>query len=143
MYAYNNRHRNPCKYNAMLLSPNVCVFRNIKDELLDEPFQVSVITIPALNKNGGARNIPQKVIDEVMKERLENMLVTAAYFGYKNLVLGAWGCGAFGHNPQVVAKYFYEVLIEKKFASHFQKIIFAILDRGEKKNFKAFKEVFR
>ena len=142
MYAYNNRHRNPCKYNAMILSPNVCVFRNIKDELIDKPFQVSVITIPALNKNGGARNIPQKVIDEVMKNRLENMLVTAAHFGYKNLVLGAWGCGAFGHNPQVVAKYFYEVLIEKKFASLFKKIIFAILDRDEKKNFKAFKEVF-
>lgn len=142
MYGYNNRHRNPCKYNAMILSPNVCVFRDIKDELLDEPFQVSVITIPALNKNGGARNIPQEKIDEVMKERLKNMFVAAAHFGYKNLILGAWGCGAFGHDPEIVAKYFYEVLIDEKFASYFEKIVFAILDRGEKKNFRAFQKVF-
>ena len=26
MYGYNNRHKNPCKYNAMIISPNVCVF---------------------------------------------------------------------------------------------------------------------
>ena len=142
MYAYNNRHRNPCKYNAMIISPNVCVFRDIKDELLDEPFLTSVITIPALNKNGGARNIPQEKIDDVMKERLRNMFTAAAYFGYKNLILGAWGCGAFGHNPETVAKYFYEVLIDEKFASYFEKIIFAILDRGKKKNLTAFQEVF-
>ena len=142
MYAYNNRHRNPCKYNAMILSPNVCVFRNIKDELLDEPFLTAVITIPALNKNGGARNIPQNVIDDDMKERLKNMFTAAANFGYKNLILGAWGCGAFGHNPETVAKYFYEVLIDEKFASYFEKIIFAILDRGKKKHLTAFQEVF-
>ena len=44
MYAYNNCHRNPCKYNAMIISPNVCVFRNVKDEFLADPFKVSVIT---------------------------------------------------------------------------------------------------
>ena len=142
MYAYNNRHRNPCKYNAMILSPNVCVFRNIKDELLDEPFHTSVITVPALNKNGGAKNIPQNIIDDVMKDRLKNMFVVAANYGYKNLILGAWGCGAFGHDPNIVAKYFYEILIDEDFASYFEKIIFAILDRGEKKNLKAFQEIF-
>ena len=143
MYAYNNRHKNPCKYNAMILSPNVCVFRNVKDEFLADPFKVSVITIPALNKNGGARNIPQEVIDEVMKERLKSMFITAAHFGYKNLILGAWGCGAFGHDPRIVAKYFYEVLIKENFATYFEKIVFAILDRGEKKNLIAFQEIFQ
>ena len=143
MYAYNNRHRNPCKYNAMILSPNVCVFRNVKDEFLDDPFKVSVITIPALNKNGCAKNIPQNVIDEVMKERLKSMFITAAHFGYKNLILGAWGCGAFGHDPRIVAKYFYEVLIKENFATYFEKIVFAILDRGEKKNLIAFQEIFQ
>ena len=143
MYAYNNRHKNPCKYNAMILSPNVCVFRNVKDEFLDDPFKVSVITIPALNKNGCAKNIPQNVIDEVMKERLKSMFITAAHFGYKNLILGAWGCGAFGHDPRIVAKYFYEVLIKENFATYFEKIVFAILDRGEKKNLIAFQEIFQ
>lgn len=142
MYGYNNRHKNPCEYNAMILSPNVCVFRDIKDEFLDEPFTTAVVTIPALNKNGGAKNIPQGTINEIMVSRLRNLLATAAYYGYKNLVLGAWGCGAFGHEPKTVAEYFYEVIIYKEFGMYFDKIIFAILDRGAKRNLKAFQSVF-
>lgn len=142
MYAYNARHRNPCKYNAMILSPNVCVFRNIKDEFLDEPFSTAVITVPAPNKNGRAKNIPQDVIDEVMVSRLRNLFATAIHYGYKNLVLGAWGCGAFGHDPKRVAEYFYGVLIHEEFGSYFDKIVFAILDGGAKRNLKAFQEIF-
>lgn len=142
MYAYNGRHRNPCNYNAMILSPNVCVFRDIKDEFLDEPFTTGVVTIPALNKNGGAKNIPQGAIDEIMVSRLRNLFATAAYYGYKNLVLGAWGCGAFGHEPKTVAKYFHEVIIYKEFGMYFDKIIFAILDRDGNRNLKAFQEIF-
>lgn len=142
VYSYNNRHRNPCKYNAMILSPNVCVFRDIKDEFLAEPFLTSVVTVPALNKNGGAKNIPQNIIDDVMKFRLRNMFAAAVHYGYKNLVLGAWGCGAFGHAPETVADYFYSMLIDEAFGSYFDKIIFAILDRGAKRNLKAFQSVF-
>ena len=142
MYAYNNRHRDSRKYNSMIISPNVCVFRNLKDELLDEPFLTAVVTIPAPNKKGGARNIPQDDIDAVMKYRLKNMFAAAAHFGYKNLVLGAWGCGAFGHDPEVVSKYFYELLIDENFGSYFDEIVFAVLDKGEKKNFEAFRATF-
>lgn len=142
MYAYNGRHRNPCKYNAMILSPNVCVFRDIKDKLLDEPFSTAVITVPALNKNGRAKNIPQNVIDEVMVSRLRNLFVTAAHYGYKNLILGAWGCGAFGHDPERVADYFCYVLFHEDFGAYFDEIVFAILDSGEKRNLNAFQEVF-
>lgn len=142
MYGYNNRHRNPCKYNAMILSPNVCVFRDIKDEFLDEPFMTGVMTIPALNKNGGAKNIPERIIDDVMVSRLRNMFAVAVHYGYRNLVLGAWGCGAFGHEPEIVAKYFFSVLIHEEFGAYFDKIVFAILDRGAKRNLKAFQEIF-
>ena len=142
MYDYNNRHRNPCMYNAMILSPNVCVFRDIKDEFLDEHFTTAVITVPALNKNGEAKNIPQSIVDEVMASRLRNMFSAAAHFGYKNLILGAWGCGAFGHEPKTVAGYFYGLLISEEFATYFDKIVFAILDKGEQRNFKAFQEIF-
>jgi uncharacterized protein (TIGR02452 family) len=142
MYGYNNRHKNPCKYNAMIISPNVCVFRDIKDEFLAEPFTTAVVTIPALNKNGGAKNIPQNIVDDVMKFRLRNMFVAAIHYGYKNLVLGAWGCGAFGHDPETVADYFYSLLIDEEFGAYFDKIIFAILDRGAKRNLKAFQSAF-
>ena len=142
MYDYNNLHRNPCKYNAMILSPNVCVFRDINDELLKKPFATSVITIPALNKNGDSRNIPQDTIDEVMKNRLRSMFITAAHFEYKNLILGAWGCGAYGNDPETVAEYFCELIFDEHFERFFDKIVFAIFDRGEKRNLKAFRKVF-
>ena len=142
MYDYNNLHRNPCKYNAMILSPNVCVFRDINDELLKKPFPTSVITIPALNKNGDSKNIPQDTIDEVMKSRLRNMFITAAHFEYKNLILGAWGCGAYGNDPETVAEYFCELIFDEHFERFFDNIVFAIFDRGEKRNLKAFRKVF-
>jgi len=64
------------------------------------------------------------------------------YYDYKDLVLGAWGCGAFGHNPYRVANYFYQLLFEEGYRFCFEYIIFAIYDKGEKKNFNAFSEVF-
>ena len=38
----------------------------------------------------------------------------AAWYGYRNLVLGAWGCGAFGHDTETVAGYFYKLFFEGK-----------------------------
>ena len=34
------------------------------------------------------------------------MLRTARANGYRNLVLGAWGCGAFQNEPENIAKTF-------------------------------------
>jgi len=57
MYDYNNRRKNACDSDYMILSPHVCVFRNLHDDFLDEPFLTSVITIPAPNRNGAAREV--------------------------------------------------------------------------------------
>ena len=142
MYDYNCSHDLPCASDYMIISPNVCVFRDIKDNFLDEPFTTSVITIPAPNRNGAAANIPQEEIDEIMKNRLRKMFAVAIHYDYKNLILGAWGCGAFGNNPNTVAKYFYDLLFEEDFCYSFDEIIFAIYDRNEKKNYYAFAELF-
>lgn len=142
MYDYNHIHDEDCYSDYMTISPNVCVFRNIKDNFLDVPFTTSVITVPAPNRNGAAKNVPQEKLDEIMKNRLRKMFAVATHYGYKNLVLGAWGCGAFGHNPHTVAKYFHELLFDESYRYAFNEIIFAIYDRGEKKNYHAFDETF-
>lgn len=143
MYEYNLTHNKHCYSDYMIISPNVCVFRDVKYKFLNEPALTSVITVPAPNRRGAAKNVSQKNLDRIMKSRLRKMFAAAVHCGYKNLVLGAWGCGAFGHNPDTVAKYFYEVLCEENFGSSFEKIIFAIYDKGEGKNFNAFAEVFK
>jgi uncharacterized protein (TIGR02452 family) len=46
------------------------------------------------------------------------------------LVLGAWGCGVFRNDPAVVADVF-AGLLEDGFAAAFDRVTFAVLDRGE------------
>lgn len=140
MYQYNQENLDPLDSDYMLLSPNVCVFRDEENNLLDEPYHTAVFTIPAPNKRGRAALVSQLKIDVVMKDRLRKFFYAAAYSGYRNLVLGAWGCGAFGHDAETVAGYFYDILITENFAELFDTIIFAIL-HGEKK-IAAFRKVF-
>ena len=140
MYCYNNQNTSPLGSDYMLLSPNVCVFRDHLNNLLVEPYLVSVFTIPAPNKNGRAKYVEQMEIDVVMKERLRKFLMTAARNNYSTLVLGAWGCGAFGHDARTVAKYFYDLFFEEKFCQFFETVVFAILNSKDKIN--DFAEVF-
>lgn len=140
MYHYNRRNSSPVDSDYMLLSPNVSVFRNKELELLPEPFNVSVITIPAPNKNGRARNVQQDILDKVMMNRIRKMFWAAARYGYRNLVLGAWGCGAFGHDTATVASYFYKILIDEKYNMLFDTVAFAILN--DERKIDAFASVF-
>lgn len=142
MYKYNCTHPAPIPSEYMLLSPEVCVFRDGKSDFLQQPYHVSVITLPAPNKRGMAMLTSQKTIEKVMKERIRMMFAIAATHKYKTLVLGAWGCGAFGHDAKQVARYFKEVLIDEKYSGLFDVVIFAILGSGKNKNMQCFKEVF-
>ena len=142
MYDYNQTHNKHLYSDYMIISPNVCIFRDIKDQFLDVPALTSVITVPAPNRNGAAQRVPQEMIDTAMKSRLKKMFAVSSYYGYKHLVLGAWGCGAFGNDPRTVAEYFRELLFDEGYRYLFDTIIFAIFDRGEKVNFNVFREVF-
>ena len=53
------------------------------------------------------------------------------------LILGAWGCDAFGQDPSEVANLFVEELKNHK---DIENIIFAIVDK-ESKNYRAFEQV--
>lgn len=141
MYNYNNTHRNPCDSDYMLLSPRVYVYRSFTGALLDCPFWTSVVTVPAPNKHGAASRVPQDILDDVMTERLRKMLFLAAKKGYKNLVLGAWGCGAFGNDTRKVAEYFYQLFFGADgFERFFENVVFAIL--GDEDKIEVFREVF-
>ena len=142
MYLYNNTHLSSVESDYMLYSPNVCVFRNEKCELLEEPFQVSVITLPAPNRFGAAMFATNQLIAETMTRRIRIMLRIAANHGHKNLVLGAWGCGAFGNKPEDVSGYFKKVLVDEEYGRCFDEVCFAIYGRTDGKNIKTFRERF-
>ena len=134
MYRFNNTHYIKTESDYMLLSPNVCVFRDSKLNLLDRPYEVGVITVPAPNRKKSAAHVPINELRVEMVEKIRNMLRVAVKYGYRNLVLGAWGCGAFGNDTMDVAICFYMALIDEGFGKFFNNICFAILNDEKKLN---------
>lgn len=142
MYRYNNKHLGPVESDYMLLSPEVLVFRNERCEFLETPFRAGVVTIPAPNRYGAAFFASGELIRETMMRRIRIMLRLAAKNGYRSLVLGAWGCGAFGNDPRDVAGYFYQILVEEEYGRCFDYVCFAVFGKENGQNITAFREVF-
>jgi uncharacterized protein (TIGR02452 family) len=77
-----------------------------------------------------------------MTERAHKVLATAVHHGHRRLILGAWGCGAFGIETVVMARIFHE-LLATTFATAFELVTFAITDWSEEKRFIGpFQEIF-
>lgn len=144
MYAYNYEHLNPLDSDYMVLSPIVEVFRDSEMNLISETRTIAVLTVPAPNLNGRAKEKNQEIIDECMINRIRIMLGVAYNYDYKKLTLGAWGCGAFGHDAERVAGYFYQVLFKEGYAVLFEKITFAVYDNTSSRyNYKSFAKVMQ
>lgn len=64
------------------------------------------------------------------------------------MVLGAWGCGAFGNDAKIIARLYFKALKEFSYnglsqEGLFREIYFAVLDRLEEQyNFKSFLQYF-
>lgn len=142
MYHFNNTHPNAVESDYMLYSPDVCVFRDHKYNFLEEPFSVSVITAPAPNRRGAAMLASSELIEKTFVRRIRILLAIAAEHGHKDLVLGAWGCGAFGNRPDDVSEFFRTVLIDEGFGRLFDEVCFAVYGSEEGKNYRAFKSRF-
>lgn len=142
MYHYNNTHLSAVESDYMLLSPEVCVFRDHKCELLEQPFAAAVITAPAPNRRGAALFARKKTIRDTFRRRIRIILAAAAQYGYRELVLGAWGCGAFGNQPNEVAGDFRHVIVKEKYGSAFDRIRFAVYGNPEGRNIRAFASEF-
>lgn len=142
MYHYNNTHLSAVESDYMLLSKEVYVYRDEKCVPLEEPVHVGVITLPAPNRYGAAMLASLTTIRDTMKRRIRIMLRVAMKNDYRCLVLGAWGCGAFGNHPGDVAGYFHEILVDEGYGKCFDRICFAIYGKENGRNIEAFREVF-
>ncbi|MHC5540327.1 TIGR02452 family protein [Singulisphaera rosea] len=115
---------------AMILSPGCPIFRDDDGKLLDEPQLAAFITSAAPNAGAAADNRPAELpsIPGVFRRRSEYVLALAASRGYRQLVLGAWGCGVFRNDPNVVAESFASHLCHGRCSSQFDRIVFSVLD---------------
>lgn len=131
-----------CYYtDNIIYSPSVPFFRDEHNLFLENPFTLSVITSPAPNLNGmkyGPKD--GEKYSKTLGTRICRILDIAAAHGHKTLILGAWGCGAFGNSPNLIANMFKAGLMV---TPAFEHVCFAVYDTREPTIlFDTFKQVF-
>ncbi|MFJ5259898.1 TIGR02452 family protein [Streptomyces sp. NPDC088387] len=131
-YAHHRTHRDAFYTDRVIHSPAVPVFRDDRGHLLDTPYTTAFLTSAAPNAGVIRRTTPERSteIPGALASRAERVLQVAATHGYRRLVLGAWGCGVFQNDPEMVATTF-RALLDDGFKAHFEQVTFAILDRTE------------
>ncbi len=138
--AYYSRHRNgtSCLYtDDMILSPDCPIFCDDEGALLETPHVVTFITSAAPNA-GAITPRERPLLADTLRRRAEGVLALAAMEGHEALVLGAWGCGVFRNDPEMVAGTF-AMLLRGVWAGRFRRVAFSVLDSSaEAATLKAF-----
>ena len=142
----------PIPREACLLSRGVTIFRGSEAAgyPLEEPFQVDVISsaAPAHPPLDSSNQYARWQDEDAMQMQIELILEAAHLSGCQALVLSAFGCGAFGNPPWVVARLFREALLRQ--ASQLRRVVFCILNdhnsghsHNPEGNFRPFAETFK
>ncbi|MEP0266396.1 TIGR02452 family protein [Dokdonia sp.] len=138
-----HRAMKSCMYtDGMIYSPEVPIIRKDNGELLDTPVLSSIITSAAVNTGVVKRFEIDRIdeIEEIMKRRIDKLLGLSAMMNHKTLILGAWGCGVFQNEPQMIAQLFFE-LLTTTYQGVFEKVVFSIYAKN-KKFIEAFQQEF-
>ena len=126
---------------SVVYSPAVTVFREGIDCLLmEDPYDVAVVTCAALNLNGKYPikltpdgHMPQTAID-ITRNKIQTVFRIGLTYGHDCLVLGAFGCGAVRNPRSEMARLFHEVMEEPEFKDKFRLITFSIIEDHNSKN---------
>eukprot|EP00931_Biecheleriopsis_adriatica_P056903 TRINITY_DN33749_c0_g3_i1.p1 TRINITY_DN33749_c0_g3~~TRINITY_DN33749_c0_g3_i1.p1 ORF type:complete len:425 (-),score=68.46 TRINITY_DN33749_c0_g3_i1:80-1354(-) len=109
---------------SVVYCPDIVVFRSCRSQrLLEKPFWVGVAAA-ALRSTGS---------DADIRDKVDGVLHVAGNHGHKQVVLGAWGCGAFGNDPDKIAGHMLTASLECR--AWFDHVVFAV-PHGD--NFDAF-----
>ena len=157
-YMVHRAEHYPIHNDDIIYTPDVLVFKSdtVKPELMKETdwYTVNVITCAAPNlreKPSNAFNtgdgkdaikITDKELLAIHEKRLRRILDVALNHGVETIVLGAFGCGAFMNNPNVVAQAAKTVVNEYRYA--FKNMEFAVYcSPKDDRNYRIFDRVFR
>jgi uncharacterized protein (TIGR02452 family) len=107
-YHANRADRSVLYTDHAIWSPRVPVFRDDKGSFLPKPVLSNFITIPAPNtgeylSRHGAPGRSAAKIDAVVHRRMDIIFGLARKHNVKTIILGAWGCGVFGNDPEIMA----------------------------------------
>ena len=147
-YQYNRGIGSQLGSSAVVLTPKVEIVKYRSGERLDRSVVVSVITCAAPVRRQDDYGLGPEGYRALFLTRIARMLFCAAHFGCRHLVLGAFGCGAFGNDPDMVSELFVQALRELRYDGRsegdlFREIDFAVLDNSrDRRNFNAFNDRF-
>ena len=132
-YYQANRSQDSMLYtDHIIYSPDVPWFRTRSRDDPNELYFASVITAPAPNASQAVRHGETTAsVNAKVLHRSRCILEVALNNNHKNLVLGAWGCGVFGNDPDVIAAAFKYWLESQLYCDKFNKIVFAVYDRSK------------
>lgn len=127
MYAWHEAHRDPFYTDYAIYSPDVPVFRLDSGALLDEPYRSAFITCPAVNARVALERdrTCRPAIRDAMAQRIGRVLAIAIAQNHAHIILGAWGCGAFGNDSREIAMLF-RAALAGPYRGVFASVVFAI-----------------
>ena len=138
MYAHHLEHAQGESTDWAIYSPDVPVFRTDDGKELNCPWPLSILTSAAPY----VPDVGQPKSGDLLQKRIHRVLAIAHAYGHSELVLGAWGCGAFKNDPHRTAVDFRHAL-ETDFNGLFSLIVFAITDWSTERKFLGpFRDVF-
>lgn len=131
-YIFHRSQQNFLFSDRMIWSPRVPVFKDENGDVTDTVMCVSIITSAAVNAKELQKINEAKadIIEAVMRTRIEKVLALSMAKKHRTLILGAWGCGVFGNDHEMIATLFHEAL-SGKFANCFDRIVFAVMTNNE------------
>jgi uncharacterized protein (TIGR02452 family) len=152
-YEPNRKAHNPLHTDDIIYSPGIVIVKTdeeLPERMMEDDWcQVDVITCAAPNLKppkstsykpqnaDSAEKISNEELYDLHLSRAQHILNVAAGQGVDVLILGAFGCGAFMNNPNVVASAYNDAL--KDYAKYFDVVEFAIYSTPyDSKNYKAF-----
>ena len=132
--------------NRIIYIPNVLVFKsddNVFAELLYEKDWYNIDIISCAAHNQKAYKLDYGKLEKINYIKIKAIIECAIENNIDNLILGAFGCGAFANPPQLISKIFKKILIDEEYYKYFENVHFAIFTAlNETDNLNEFQNTF-
>lgn len=133
-YEYNNSNLNRALYfNRALYSPNIIFERDGIAKKAD------VLTCAAPNYSAASKycKVDRKTNSRALRGRIHFIMSHLSDKDLDTIILGAFGCGVFGQDPNEVAEIFLDEINKTFHSNRKTKFVFAVID-ATSDNYKAF-----
>lgn len=140
-YEQNRFYTNKCLYRDVAIYTPYILFQEF-NENGDERWAADILTCAAPNYKAAKRyyNVTEEENLKALESRINFVMRVITIHQPRVLILGAFGCGVFGQDPNVVASMFKNAIDGIEYQP--EQIIFAIPYNFHKENYEAFQKIF-